>query len=278
MISLVQPIHSGNALRLFIEPPPGSVRWRVLRKGADTFTGEGDPEAFVAYEGDERVFVDASFLQNQQMVFYRAYFTADGVTWVAGPTAHGTPDATYEEVTTDVLSFLRERMEAGLLVEVQRGSLVSDVGYIPVYTASPSLDRDLPFPLVTLHLESEDPNTHAVGQDIIGDTLDGFDGEWEESDGWLAHVNIAMIGWSLNADERNELRKCMRRVVLANMPVFYGSGWDQIELNLSNVDAVSGEYPAHIFQVMGTFTCLAPTRVASNVAPIREVISRSVNP
>ena len=39
MISLVQTLHVGNALRLFIEPPAGAVIWRVYRKASDTLTG-----------------------------------------------------------------------------------------------------------------------------------------------------------------------------------------------------------------------------------------------
>jgi len=76
------------------------------------------------------------------------------------------------------------------------------------------------FPLVTIHLESEDPSIHAIGQDISGDYYDGVGQSWEESDGWLAEVRLTIIGWSLNSDERIELRKALRRIILANMPVF----------------------------------------------------------
>lgn len=278
MISMVQPIPSGNALRLFFEPPASAVQWRVLRKGSDTFSGPEDGSAIVAYQGNERVVVDSAFLPNQQIAFYKPYYTADGLAWTPGPTAHGTPDATYEEVTTDVLSFLRERLEAGLLTEVQRGSLVPSAGYVPVFSATPSLERDLPFPLVTVHLEAEDPSAHAVGQDLVGDCYDAIGETWEESEGWIASVRVTLIGWSMNSDERIEMRKCMRRIILANMPVFADKGWQQVELSLSDVDAVSGEYPAHIFQVMGTFSCLAPVRVAADVGVIHQVISRSTNP
>lgn len=277
MISIVQPIHVGNALRLFIEPPAGSVRWKVLRKGSDTFSSHDDLTALVAYEGDERVIVDSAHLQNEVMAFYRPFYTTDGVVWTAGATASGTPSATYVEKTTDVVGFLRERIEAGLLVECQRGSFATELGYIQVYTASPSLERDLALPLVTVHLENETPSVHAVGQDISGDYFDGIGDAWEESDGWIASVSVTVIGWSLNSDERGEMRRALRRIVLANMPVFADKGWDQVEVSFQDVDAVNGEYPAHIFQVMGTFSCLAPVRVVSDVDSVREVISRSTN-
>jgi hypothetical protein len=278
MIAMVQPLHIGNALRLFFEPPAGAVRWKALRKGSDAFSGHDDATAAVVYEGSDRLVVDTSFLQNEVMAFYRPFYTTDGVTWTAGPTAHGTPSAIYEETTTDVLSFLRERLEAGLLVEAQRGNLVHELGYIPVYTATPSLEQGLTFPLVTVHLESEDDSIRGIGDDITGDLIDDFDGSFEESEGWLASVKVTVVGWSLNSDERIELRKAIRRLVIGNIPVFSSKGWEQVSLNQQDVDAVSGEYPAPLFQVMCNFTCIAPVRVGSATGSVREIISGAIVP
>ena len=89
MISIVQPLHIGNALRLFIEPPAGAVRWRILRKGSDSFVDHDDQGALVVYEGDDKVVIDSAHLQNEVMAFYRPFYTSDGITWAAGPTASG---------------------------------------------------------------------------------------------------------------------------------------------------------------------------------------------
>ena len=165
MITMVQPLHVGNALRLFIEPPADAVRWRVLRKGSDTFSGDPeDPSALVAYEGDERVVVDAAHLQNEVMAFYRPFYLSFAGIWTPGPTAYGTPASIYEEHTTDVMSLVRERLEAGLKVEVERGSLVHELGYVQVYTAPPSQEQNLLFPLVTITLSSESSDVRAVGE------------------------------------------------------------------------------------------------------------------
>lgn len=275
MIHMVQPLSVGNALRLYVEPPATAVRWKILRKGSDSFSGPADESAAVVYEGNERVVVDARFLQNEVRAFYRPYYTADGATWTAGPTASGTPAATYEDQTTDVLSLLRERLESGLQVEVQRGNLVNDLGYIQVYTAAPSTERDLNFPLVTLHLESEDPSVRALGEVLSIDDFDTIDNGWTEAEGWLADVRVSVIGWSLNADERIELRKALRRIILANLSVFAEAGWQQVNLSLQDNDALGGEYPAPIYQVMGSFTCVAPVVVAnSGVDPVRVVTSQ----
>lgn len=273
MIHMVQPLSVGNALRLYLEPPAGAVRWKILRKGSDSFSGPADESAAVIYEGNERVVVDARYLTNDVRAFYRPYYTTDGINWTAGPTASGTPAATYEEQSSDVLALLRERLESGLQVEVQRGNLVNDLGYIQVYAAAPSLERDLTFPLVTLHLDSEDPSVRGIGEALGTDDFDAIGDDWTESEGWLADVRISVIGWSLNADERIELRKAIRRIVIANLSVFAGEGWQQVNLSLQDNDAISGEYPAPIYQVVGSFTCLAPAVVAnSSVPPVRSMV------
>lgn len=277
MISLVQPLYAGNALRLFIEPPATAVRWKVLRKGSDTFGSHDDATAYLAYDGAELVVVDAAFLQNDVMAFYRPFYTDDGVVWTAGPTASGTPAATYGEATTDVLDLIRDRMEAGLKVECERGTFATQLGYVQVIRGAASLERDLQFPLVTCHLEAEDQNARAIGEDVMGDLYDAVGDAWEESEGWLANVRLTLVGWSLNGDERNELRKAIRRVVMANLPVFASFGWEQVELRQEDVDAVNGEYLAPLYQVMNTFSCVAPVRVTGEVQPVRDVILSRTN-
>lgn len=274
---MVQPIPAGNALRLFITPPAGAVSWRVLRKGSDDFDLPEDAAALVAYEGDEFVVVDAAYLQNEVMAFYRPFYQMPDGSWQAGPTANGTPVATYEEHTTDVLSFVRDRLEAGLMVEVQRGNLAAELGYVQVYTAPPSLEQNLRFPLVTVHLENEAPGERAIGEDISGDEFDAIGFDWLESEGWLAQVQLAIMGWSLNSDERIELRKALRRVVIANLPIFDAQGMSQVSLSMQDTDAVSGEFNVNMYQVMATFSCLAPVRVGHRVTPVSDITSRSTN-
>ncbi|QNJ57322.1 head-to-tail adaptor [Pseudomonas phage Dolphis] len=220
--------------------------------------------------------VDARYLKNEQMAFYKPFYF-DGSTWTAGQTAHGAPAAVYEEHSTDVLSFVRERLEAGLLVEVERGNLTSEIGYIQVYTAPPSLERDLRFPLVTIHLESESAADRGLGEDICGDEFDAIGFDWLESEGWLAQVQLQIVGWSLNSDERIELRKAIRRLIVANLPVFDGEGMQQINLSQLDVDAVDGEFNVPLYQVMSSFSCLAPVRVGGRVNPVTDITVRSTN-
>lgn len=271
MISMIQPLHIGNAIRLYLEPPTAAVEWKVLRKGSASFSGHDDPSALLAYQGDENVIVDVEGLQNEQIQFYCAFYTSDRSTWSAGNVVSATPRAIYEDHTTDVLSYLRERLEAGLLVECQRGNFQPEIGYIQVYTAPPSLERDLRFPLVTLHLESEQPGERGLGEVISGDVFDSIGFDWQESEGWLARVQITIVGWSLNSDERIELRKAIRRLIIANMSVFDSLGWVQIDLSQQDVNAINGEYPSPIYQVMSTFSCVAPVRVSGKVDAVSQV-------
>ncbi len=271
MITMIEPLCAGNALRLFLAPPVGAVCWRILKKATDTFTSVDDAEAVVAYEGDASVVVDAQFLQNDVAVFFRPFYRMADGNWQAGSTAMGTPTASFEDLSTDVLSLVRERLAASLAVEVQRGTLhVPERGIVQVYTAPPSLEQDLRFPLVTLSLVSEAPAEQGIGEDLPGNHDDDGDG-LHETESWLARVQLSIVGWSLNSDERVELRKAIRRSVLANMPVFSAAGFSLITLQQQDVDALGGEYGAPVYQVINDFSCLAPVRVGTRVRSVNDI-------
>ena len=264
MISMVQPLPAGNAVRLFLTPPAGATYWRVLRMGSDDFTGPNDLDfAMLAYEGDEKVILDreTAGLPNGTMLFWKPYYRMPDGSWQAGATANGTPAALYEDAFSDVPSFVRERLEAGLLVECQRGNFRTDLGYIQVYTAPPSLEQNIQMPCVTVELESEDPSERAIGEDLDPDEYLHADDEFFETEGWLADVKLSIVGWSLNSDERVELRKALRRIIIANLPVFDSKGFMQVGLSMQDTDALNGEYNSPMYQVMATFSCVAPVRV-----------------
>lgn len=268
---MIIPVPAGNALRVFITPPAGAVYWRVLKMGNDGFTGPDDTDfAVIAYAGDEKVFVDCEGLINESMMFYRPYYKMPDDTWLAGATANGTPAATFEDQFVDVMSFVRNRLEAGLLVEVQRGNLITELGHVQVYTAPPSLDQGVVFPAVTISLDSESPTERSLGEDIGGDDFDAIGGDWFESEGWLAETQLSIIGWSLNSDERIELRKAIRRVILANLAVFDSKGLSQVGLSMNDVDSLSGEFTVNMYQVMATFTCVAAVRVGAGTGSIQD--------
>jgi hypothetical protein len=268
MISIIRPLPIGNALRLFIEPPSGAIYWRVLRKGSDTFTGVDDTSALVVFEGDLKCIVDTESLPNEQMAFYKPFYRI-GTAWVEGATAHGTPAAYYHDHSTDVVAYLRERIEAGMAIEVERRNIVTELGYVQVFTAPPSLEQNIQFPLVTVELDHEAPGERGIGEDVYGDE---FDGEgWDDSEGWLAAVSVSIVGWSLNSDERIEMRKALRRILVANLGVFDSKGMQQISFSLSDINAVNGEFGAPVYQCLCNFSCIAPVRVSGRVNAIEDV-------
>lgn len=278
MISMVIPLHAGNALRLFLEPIAGAVTWKILRKGSATFSGVNDASALLVYSGDEKVIVDDNSVPNGVLQYYCPFYTADGgATWTAGLVASGMAAANYADHSTDSLSVLRDRLQLGLKIECERGTFVTELGYIQVFTAPPVMDGDIRWPLVSVHLESESPGDRAIGEEIQSDDFDSIGGDWQESEGWLANVRIAVVGWALNGDQRIDLRKALRRIIVANLPVFEDHGMMHVDFSMQDVDAVNGEYPAQIYQAVGSFSCVAPVRVTGGVPAISDITVENLN-
>ncbi|MNH43969.1 hypothetical protein D3C79_1060010 [compost metagenome] len=65
--------------------------------------------------------------------------------------------------------------------------------------------------------------------------------------------------------------------MVANLPVFDAQGMSQINLSMQDTDAVSGEFNVNMYQVMATFSCLAPVRVGHRATPITDITSWSTN-
>jgi hypothetical protein len=276
MIGMVQPLHAGNALRLYIQPPSGAVQWIVLRKASDDFNTYNDPTAFQVLQGNDRVFVDTTALVNEVTVFYRPFYTADGITWTPGPTASGIPAATYQDQSVDVQGLVRDRLAAGLAVEVARGNLAPTTGVIDVKTAPPVLDENLTFPLVSVLLSSRSAQERGIGEGFTTDSFDAIGQEWEQPQGWLNSVELSIYGMSFNGDERKILGNAINAIIVANLEVFAAAGMQLIDFNQrdeSDFDSLN----APIFISDGTFTCLAPVVVVGQVDPISDV-TVSVNP
>lgn len=277
MIHAIQPLPIGTALRLFLSPPAGASRWKILRKGADSFSGPDDAAAILVHEGDSKVVLDARFLRNGIAAFYRPYYWIGGA-WQPGATTSGTPAAIYEDASTDVQSIVRQRLEDGLAEEVRRGTLKNELGYVQVFSAPPQVSDDLRFPLVTVELASEQPAVRGIGEGVIPDAFDPDAFEWADAEGWLSSVSLQVIGWSLNPDERIALRNALRRLVIGNLPVFDDAGMVQIEFSSQDVDLINGEFAAPLYQCLCTFSCMAPAIVRSSVDAIRDVESDLIQP
>lgn len=268
MISLVQHLPVGNAVRLLLRPPPGATDWRVLRKDADAFSGADDPAAVLVYAGDDPTVLDVSVV-NGVSVFYRAYYRVAGV-WQESASASALPQATFTDLSADPQTLVRNRLDLGLQVYVARGELTHDMGHIPVLTSSPAAE-DIVFPVVTVRLMADSSDERFVGDVVARDVFDADAFDWHSADGCLDRVQLQIVGWSLNADERALLRRAMRAVLLGNVPVFDAAGLAQVDWQF--VDSEDFEsYDAPVWQSVCTLSCLAPVLVDGTDPAIRDVV------
>lgn len=272
---MVQTLPVGNALRVFIVPPAGAVLTRVLRRTADTFTGHDDAGALLVDEGDGHVVLDTTGLMNGQTYWYRDYHLVKGA-WVAGTSQSGVPAASYGDASVGVVEFVRERLHAGLLVEIQRGALQHEQNRIPVLIASPTFE-DTKWPVVTIHVAADAPEHRWIGEMEQPDWFDPSDNLHDETEGWLSRVQLTIAGWALNADVRAALRKAIKRIVMANLAVFDERGMYQISLSQQDLDDFQS-YSAPVYQSVGQFSCLARSAVTSTARPITDVVLTTAVP
>ena len=81
-------------------------------------------------------------------------------------------------------------------------------------------------------------------------------------------VVVVMCNGALGVHER---LTALRRIIIANLPVFDAFGMVQINFSQQHTDSVSGEFAANVFQSVGSLTCLAPARVTNTQDYITEV-------
>ena len=261
----------GNAIRLFVTPPAGATWWRVLRRTADAFTGPTDAGAvLVADQSTDNAILDAVGLVNGTPYFYRDYAWT-GAAWIdPGVSASATPGASYVDDGIDPQTFVRERIEAGLAVEVGMGTLVPGTGAIQVLTAPFAMADNLSLPAVSVHMDNTSPATRAIGEDLFGDVIDPATGNVNETEGWLARMTLAIVGVSLNSDERIALRRALRRVIIGNLEVFDSIGMVEIEFSQSDAEEFADKNTP-LYYTRGTLTFQVPAFIQAAVPPITSV-------
>ena len=253
-ITFIQPIPVGNALRIFITPPFGAKKWRLLRNANGVFSGYNDPGASVIHEGKDLVVLDSTVLTNGQ-VYHYGLFWFNGTVWSADGTNYGTPNPTMAQLGPDVLSLIRDRLDEGLAVFVARGELHHKQGHIQVLTAPP-LFEDTIWPVVTVHLQSDSSAERALGEDF-GSSLNDA-GLTVDYEGWLSKYQLLIVVWCLNPDERNILRRAVKNLLIANLPVFDKAGMVQVDVTQTDTEDFQS-FSAPVYQTMTTLSCLAPS-------------------
>jgi hypothetical protein len=118
-------------------------------------------------------------------------------------------------------------------------------------------------------LSSDGSDGRGIGETLAPDEFDGDD--WEVGEGWLSRVRLDIIGWSQNAIERQSLRQAIRRVIIANLPVFDSAGMIQIDLSQSDTEEPNGDKNTVIYKSVGSFSCVAPVQIVSKQDEIIDV-------
>lgn len=274
MITFVEPLAAGNAVRLHLAPPRGASAWRVLRRLTDGFTGPDDPGAVrIGDPGDDRPggLLDATGLLNGTEYVYREYVQTNGV-WVDGSTVRATPAAIYADDGPDTLAVVRERLALGLAIEVQRGALKPATGKIPVVTALHPLPDSTRLPCVSIHLNDDAPAHRFIGEQMESEwpTGIGSEADLDSSEGWLSRVGLNIVGISLNGDERAALRRALKRIIMVNLPIFDAAGLMQIDFAQRD-DERPGDNNAVLYATVGSFVCIAPSIVHWTVGAIADI-------
>lgn len=251
--NIIQPISCGNAVRFVVQPTVEETRWRLLRKETDVFTGQDDPAAFVVHDGANRFLTDARLLVNGVTYHYALYGYAGGA-WVAPVMASVVPDALFEDVSSDAQELVRERIDVSLHSMIQRGlvqlsqSTVS-VMSIPFYTQGGEL------PVVTVLYGNGSATGHALGEQMSADEFDGSD--FIGTQGWHESISLEVSAWSLNAQERNTIRKALQAVIAANLGIFAESGLMNFEVQSVQDTEDTQSMNAPIYQTMIKVGCQA---------------------
>lgn len=269
MIAYANPIACGNAVRVLLNPDADADAWRILRRTDQDFSGPDDPDAR-SYEGDmsDLALVDYTDLINGQPYWYRSYFLVDG-DWIEDDTVEITPAASFVADTPDPQDVLIERIDAGLRAEVARGLLSLPPGRdaVEVLRAFAVWDETR-FPVVTVEFVSAETSDRALGEAWADD--EDLGPSWREFEGWKRHYTLAVVAWSLNPDQRIDLRRALERILLANLAVFDAAGLYDLDCQWQDVfDDL--QYDAPVYSAIGTVSCAALSRVGSDVAKITDV-------
>lgn len=269
-----RPLPAGNAVRLYLTPPLGTLHWRVLRmEGTDTNipTHDHRQAVVVADHADERSILDFTGLLNDLPYTWRAFYQQSNGEWLASEPTTTTPRAIYQEGGTDVQDFLRERIGLGIAVEIKRGTLKPAANRIPVITAPFVGTEDPVLPAISVHFDNGRPSDRFIG-DTMGIGADG-DG-YLDTDGFLSRQNLTISVCSLNADERRAIRQAVLRILEANLEVMAGAGITLPEWSWADMEALpdtqKGGGP--LFYANFPFSCIAPTVVLHQVGALRDTL------
>jgi len=274
MFALLQPHPAGNAVRLILAPPADAASWRVLRRTSDTINGPDDSGAvLVADWGRDEGFTDIAGLVNGTEVFYQAFYRDAAGTEILPrhPAASVTPAYTARDTSVDVLAVLFDRFTKGMALAVEAGKVRPKSMRVPVICA-PFVDPGkTELPMVTMHLDGEQPTEFGLSALLETEPLEGIGGD--ETEGNLCRVSVNIIAVSLNPDERNALGRVLKHIVLSNLDIFEQQGLLNPTLSLNHTELLPETNAAALYLATASFICLASSDATAAGVGIEAVIT-----
>lgn len=240
----VAPQAAGNAVSVIFDAELLDRPVRVLRRLDDAFAGPDDPGAVRVYDGELAVasLVDVADLENGVTYFYKVYVTDELGDWLDndGEPVSATAVAWYLDGSVDARAIIRDRLQVGLVQEVARGLLKLKRRVAPDVLLGPPVYEDSLFPVFSVHLNNDADAEHGLDEDI------GGIGEIRAK-GYRARWSGQVVAWSQNPDERHALYIAMKRILIANLPIFEALELRNVSLSFTDQDFISGEYPATVY-------------------------------
>lgn len=274
IIQYLEPLACGNAVRLILKPAVGEVRWRVLRKESPDFTGHDDPAAFLVYDGRYASFTDSRLLVNGVTYLYAAYAQSADGTWSAPIISSCVPGATFIDLSTDAQEFVRERLDAALSTMIARGQIRLSKPSIPVLSI-PFYSQGTELPVVTVLFDHGGSSERALGEqvglDVIGDDVA------LEYQGWHSRVTLEISLWSLNAQERNTLRRALEAAIAVNLDVFGDYGLDLFEVQSVRDTEDTSSMNSPIYQSIMQVSCQVAVAVSEEFGLFTDVVVRGAD-
>jgi len=248
MITKLIPLISGNAVSLELSPPVAALYWRILRNTSGVFANENAQT--IVYQGEGTELVDYDDLENGTPYFYKVFYW-NGTAWISSQAAQAvTPALLFTDTSVDPQELVRARLDSGLNALIAAGKLTHPRNHITVLNASPQIE-DTAFPVVTVHLQSDNPDNRFIS-DFTDNAIDSI--------GWYSAVDLEVVAWCINGDERHDLRAAIKSVLIANLELFNASGLLQISTKFSDSEDFES-YQCPIYRTHVSFSCLSDSSI-----------------
>jgi hypothetical protein len=274
--NLANPLSCGNAVRFVLSTTADEVSWRLLRKEAGTgvtFSGQADTAAFLVHDGTDLFLTDSRLLVNGVEYIYALYGESVAGVWGDPVYVSVTPEATFEDQSIDPQELVRERIDVSLHSMIQRSKIVLSQSTIPVMSI-PFYTQGGTFPVVTVLYGNGASSVRGLGELLSQDEPNSSD--WVGSQGWLSGVTLEISAWSLNAEERNTLRKALQAVIAANLNVLEEQGLDMVEVQSISDTEDTQSMNAPIYQTTLRLSCQVSVAVTDAYGSFVDVTANRI--